>query len=79
MLSIKSDYKMPQNYFNEIVHLMKEICPPNHRVPNNYGQTKKVVRDLGNDVVQIDCCQKGCMLFFKDDANLDAFEFCGHS
>jgi len=74
LLSIKSNYNMPQNYFNEIVQLMKKMCPL-----NNYGQTKKVVKDLGNDVVQINCCRKGCMLFYKEDANLDACKFCGHS
>jgi len=79
LLSIKSDYNMPQNCFNKIVQLMKEMCPPNNRVPNNYGQMKKVVKDLDNDVVQIDCCQKGCMLFFKKDVNLDAYKFCGYS
>ena len=79
LLSIKYDYNMLQNYFNEIVQLMKEMCPPNNRVPNNYGQMKKVVQDLSNDVVHINCCRKGCMLFFKEDANLDACKFCGHS
>jgi len=79
LLSIKSDYNMPQNCFNEIVQLMNEVCPPNNRVPNNYEQTKKVLKDLGNDVVRIDYCRKGCMLFFKDDINLDACMFCEYS
>ena len=55
------------------------MCPPNNHVPNAYGQTKKVVKDLGNNVVQIDCCQKGGMLVYKEDANLDACKFCGHA
>ena len=83
LLSIKSDYNMSQNYFNEIVQLMKEMCPPNNRVLNNYGQTKKIVKDLDNDVVQIDCCKKGCILFYtlfyKANTNLGACKFCGHS
>jgi len=79
LLNIKSDYNIPQNCFNEIVQIMKEMYPPNNCVPNSYGQTKKVVKDLSNDVVQIDCWQIGCMLFFKEDANLNACKFCGHS
>ena len=79
LLNIKSDYNIPQNCFNEIVQIMKEMYPPNNCVPKNYGQTKKVVKDLGNNVVQVDCCRKGCMLFFKEDANLDACKFCEHS
>ena len=38
LLSIKSDYNMPDNCFNEIVQLTKEMCPPNNRIPNNYGK-----------------------------------------
>ena len=79
LLSIKSDYKMPQNCFNEVVQLMKDMCPPNNPLSNNYGQTKKVVKDRGNNVVQIDCFRKDCMLFYKEDANLDACKFCGYS
>ena len=44
LLSIKSDYNMPQNYFNEIVQLMKEMCPPNNRVPNNYGKRRRFLK-----------------------------------
>ena len=39
------------------------MCPPNNRVPNNYEQTKKVVKDLDNDVIYIDCHCKGRILF----------------
>jgi len=65
LLSIKSNYNMPQNCFNEIVQLMKEMCSPNNRMLNNYGQTKKVVKDLSSNVVYIDYCRKGCMLFLR--------------
>ena len=74
LLSIKSDYNMSQNYFNEVVQLMKKMCSPNNRVPQNYGQTNKLVKDIGNDVTHIDCCRKGCMLF----SNIDACKFCRH-
>jgi len=58
---------------------MKEMSPPNNRVPNKYGEMKEVVKDLNNDVVYIDCCPKGCMLFFKEDADRDAYKFYGNS
>ena len=79
LLSVKSDYNIPQNCFNEVIQLMKEMCPPNNSMPNNYRQTKKVVKDLSNNVVLIDCCWKGCMLFYEEDAKLGACKFCGHS
>ena len=52
---------------------MKEMCPPKNHVSSSYGQTKKVVKDLDNNVMHIDCCHKCCMLFFKEDPNLDAY------
>jgi len=58
---------------------MTERCPPNNRVLDNYGHTKKVVKDLDNDVIHMDCCHKGCMLFVKNDSNHNACQFCGHS
>jgi len=79
LLSIKYDYNMLQNYYNEVVQLTKRMCPPNNCVPQNYGKTKKLVKDLGNDVIHIYSCRKGCMLFFKEDSSLDACKFCGHS
>ena len=36
---------------------------------------KKAVKDLGNDVIHIDCCCKGCMLLFEEDLNLDGCKF----
>ena len=78
LLSVKSHYNMPQNCFNQIIQLMKEMYPSNNHVSNNYGQTKKVVKDLGYNVIHIDCCRKGYMLFFKEDSNLDACKFCRH-
>jgi len=46
---------------------------------SNNDQMKKVVKDLENDVIHIDCYRKGYMLFFKEDSNLDICKFCEHS
>ena len=55
------------------------MCPRNNYMSNNYGQTKKVVKDIGNDVIHIYYCRKGCMLFFQEDLNLHTCKFYGHS
>ncbi|KAL0342514.1 UNVERIFIED_CONTAM: hypothetical protein Scaly_1914000 [Sesamum calycinum] len=41
--------------------------------------TKKLIRDLGVPVEKIDACKRGCMLYWKDEIDLDYFKFCGEA
>ena len=40
---------------------------------------EKVIEDLSNDVIHMDCYRKGYMLFFKEGSNLNTCKFCEHS
>jgi len=62
LMSIKSNYNMPQNCFHEAMQLMHESCLADNCVPKNYSELKKKVRSLDLDVQTIDCCCSGCML-----------------
>jgi len=53
---------------------MKEMCLPNKHMPSNYSQWKKIVKDVGNNVIHIDCYRKGHMPFFKEDSTLDSLQ-----
>jgi len=77
MLSIKADYNMPEECFNTLLQLMREIVPPDNRVPLDFYRTKKLVSKLGLGYVKIDCCINGCMLYYKDDENETECKFCG--
>jgi len=70
---------MSQRCFNEVVGLMKDICPSKSDIPKNYHPQLKKVGDLGMDVQEIDCCLNGCMLYYKQDEGLSACKFCGHA
>jgi len=50
LLSIKSGHNMSQRCFNEVVGLMKDICPLESGIPKNYHEHLRKVRDLGIDV-----------------------------
>jgi len=50
LLSIKSGHNMSQGCFNEVVHLMKDVCPLEGGIPKNYYQQLRKVRDLGMNV-----------------------------
>ena len=38
-----------------------------------------MVSKLGLSLERIDCCEKGCMLFNKDDATLENCKFCNQA
>ena len=79
LLSIKSGHNMSKYCFNEVVVLMKDICPPEIDIPKNYHQQLRKVRDLGMDVQKIDCCPNGCMIYYKQDERFSTCKFCGHA
>ena len=76
MLAIKSEANQSQNSFDQWATLMSEISPEPSSVPKNFYQAKKLVSKLGLKSEKIDCCLKGCMLYYKDDADLTQCKFC---
>jgi len=50
-------------------------------LPTNYYDAKRLVSKLGLEAKRIDCCVKGCMLFYdneygKNDGGLLQCKFC---
>jgi len=54
-----------------------DITPRIKSISKNYYEAKKVVSSFGWKSVKIDCCQGGCMLYYKDDSELTECKFCG--
>ncbi|XP_038680928.1 uncharacterized protein LOC119981859 [Tripterygium wilfordii] len=77
LLSIKADYNIPQGCFDDVVHLMKEKMLADNSMLENFYQAKKSVSKLGLGYQRIDCCIGGCMIYYKNDANLMQCKFCG--
>lgn len=63
---------------DSMIELMKELNP-NLDIPDNYYKAKRLASKLGLSSERIDCCEKGCMLYYKDDAILENCKFCGMS
>ncbi|KAM3282844.1 hypothetical protein P3S67_026489 [Capsicum chacoense] len=78
LLSIKSDANISQVGMDSVIGLMNELNP-NLDLLDNYYKAKKLVCKLGISYVKIDFCEKGCMLYYKDDADLENCKFCGLS
>ena len=65
LMSIKSNYNVFHNCFDEFAGLMKEACPDGNSLPSNFSEVKKIVGKLGLTAEKIDCCPKGCMLYYN--------------
>ena len=61
--------------FGEMVHLRKNAFP-DINIPDSFYETKKLIRALGCDYKKINAYQNGCLLFWKQDENLDACKVC---
>ena len=67
LLSIKSTHNMSQRCFNNVAHMMQETTPTPNRLPMSFANVKRRVKELGLNVIEIDCCWDGCMIYYKDD------------
>ena len=78
LMDIKSKFMFSNNCYNELLILISEVFPPNHKMPKDVYQCRKLLSGLGMDYQKIDVCPDNCMLFWKDHQN-DKKCQCGKS
>ncbi|KAG8379137.1 hypothetical protein BUALT_Bualt07G0056900 [Buddleja alternifolia] len=54
------------------------MLPKGHKLPDSFYASKKVVAPLGLGLQKIDACENDCMLFWKDDEDLQECKICHH-
>ncbi|KAL0310475.1 UNVERIFIED_CONTAM: hypothetical protein Scaly_2924800 [Sesamum calycinum] len=54
-----------------------EIVLPDHTLLGDYYNMKKLVKDLSLPVEKIDACKNSCMLYWKDEIDLEYCKFYG--
>ncbi|XP_059292245.1 uncharacterized protein LOC132045694 [Lycium ferocissimum] len=74
LLSIKADWNVPQGAMDAVIGLIHELVDPNLEIPENYYKAKRLVSKLGLSSMRIDCCENGCMLYYKDDEGVETFD-----
>ncbi|KAL0433561.1 UNVERIFIED_CONTAM: hypothetical protein Slati_2690400 [Sesamum latifolium] len=79
LVTIKAEANFSERTYNQISLWANNILPCNHTLPLDYYSTKKLIRDLGLPVEKIDACKNGCMLYWKDDIDLDYCKFYGEA
>ena len=66
---MKSKYNFSNNCYNDIVKLIIDLLPANHKMPENLYQSKKIVLSLSMNYEKIDACENNCMLLWRDHEN----------
>ncbi|KAJ4827832.1 hypothetical protein Tsubulata_028897 [Turnera subulata] len=75
LMTLKSDYNLPQGCIDMMCDIIKRVTPEGDCVPDTFYKTKKLVRKLGQKSTTFDCCEDGCMLFYKEDSALTECRF----
>lgn len=76
LLAIRTNWHIPQKGIDFVAHMLNSVCPVQECLPKNYYQASQLVSKLGLKVEQIDCCEAGCMLYYKDDSKLSECKIC---
>ncbi|KAK4394091.1 hypothetical protein Sango_1879900 [Sesamum angolense] len=63
--------------YDRIFQWANRILPSDRTLSGDYYSTKKLVKDLGLPAEKIHACKNGCMLYWKDDVDLEYCKFCG--
>ncbi|KAL0007409.1 hypothetical protein SO802_008911 [Lithocarpus litseifolius] len=65
--------------FTLLLQVVQDLLPLDATLPKDCYGAKKIIKDLGLGYEKIHACINDCMLFWKQDANLEACKFCGVS
>ncbi|KAK4409350.1 hypothetical protein Sango_0008000 [Sesamum angolense] len=77
LVDIKEDSHISEGIYDRISQWTNRILPSDHTLSGNYYNTKKLVKDLDLPVEKIHACKNGCMLYWKEDVDLEYCKFCG--
>ncbi|CAH9095227.1 unnamed protein product [Cuscuta epithymum] len=79
MLNIKTEMNLSEAATDRIAQFVNRFFPtkiPNRPIPN-FNKIKRKLSLLGMSSQSIDCCPKGCMIYWKGDNELMECKFCG--
>jgi hypothetical protein len=62
-MAIKSKFAFSNKCYNELLNIISEMFPPNHKMQKGTYQCRKLLSGSGMDYQKIDVCLDSCMLF----------------
>lgn len=77
LLHIKTLGRWSNESFTMLLNFLKtQLLPKESSLPDCFNDAKKIVKDLGLSYEKIDACVNDCMLFWKDDEQLEHCKVC---
>ncbi|XP_021751073.1 uncharacterized protein LOC110716747 [Chenopodium quinoa] len=76
LFQIKCMDGMTNKAFTNMLQLFKNALPEGADLPSNYYEARKTITDPGFDYKKIESCENDCMLFWKENANLEKCSIC---
>jgi hypothetical protein len=65
LMAIKSKFALSNKCYRELLSLISDALPNNHKMPKDMYQSKKLLSALGIQYKKIDACKDNCTLFYK--------------
>jgi len=62
---------LDQQIIYHVAAILLDFHPSNAKLPNDCYETKKIIKDLGLSYEKIHACSKDCILYWKENANLE--------
>ncbi|XP_073133532.1 uncharacterized protein [Henckelia pumila] len=78
LLNMKADHRISERCYDDICQLISELLPGENCMTESFYSTKKLIRGLGLPIDKIDCCNNNCMIYWRDDSELQECRFCTH-
>ncbi|XP_019082581.1 PREDICTED: uncharacterized protein LOC104704465 [Camelina sativa] len=76
-MNIKVDNNLSEACMDDWAELFTEVLPEGNQATGSYYETETLVQKIGLPYHTIDVCIENCMLFWKEDGNLEHCKFCG--
>jgi hypothetical protein len=66
LMIIKSKFAFSNKCYKELLSLISDVLPNNHKMLKDIYQSKKLLSALVMEYKKIDACKDNCMLFYKE-------------
>jgi hypothetical protein len=74
---LMAKFAFSNNCYKELLNLISDVLPENHKMPKDMYQSKRLLSGLGMDYKKIDVYDNNCMLFWKETASEKKCTVCG--
>ena len=68
---LKTLYGWTNKSFTLLLQVLQDLLPSDAKLPKDCSEAKKIITDLGLGYEKIRACPNDCMLYWKENSNLN--------